>query len=90
MGEEVRMPVAPDVRPIRRTVELKPLVMDLIMAMEGIDVTGGDMAHALVFVLVMHQVRNGWTTEQMLQLWERYVREIEGSMGAGPVFVGEA
>ena len=55
-----------------------------------IDGTGGDMAHALVFVLVMHQIKNGWTTEQMLQLWESYVREIEGSIGAEPVFVGEA
>ena len=49
------------------------------------------MAHALVFVLVMHQMKNDWTTEQMLQLWEHYVLQIEQMSSVVPVrFVGEA
>ena len=76
---------------IERTVDLKPLVMDLVNMMEHLDGTGGDMAHALVFVLVMHQQKNKWTTEQMLQLWEYYVREVERMSSVVPVrFVGEA
>jgi hypothetical protein len=80
-----------EVKPIRRTVELRPLVMDLVRKLEELDGTGGDMAHALVFVLVMHQMKNDWTTEQMLQLWEYYVREIENaSIGIPVKFAGEA
>ena len=80
-----------EVKPIRRTVELQPLVMDIVGMMEELDGTGGDMAHALVFVLVMHQMKNDWTTEQMLQLWEFYVREIENASTGIPVkFAGEA
>ena len=71
--------MATEINPIRRTVELRPLVMDIVRMMEELDGTGGDMAHALIFVLVMHQQKNDWTTEQMLQLWEFYVREIENA-----------
>ena len=92
MGKESGMQMATrEVKPIRRTVELQPLVMDIVGMMEEFDGTGGDMAHALVFVLVMHQMKNDWTTEQMLQLWEFYVREIENASTGIPVkFAGEA
>tara|TARA_R110000824_G_scaffold225226_2_gene412833 strand:- start:349 stop:600 length:252 start_codon:yes stop_codon:yes gene_type:complete len=83
--------MATEMNTIERTVDLKPLVMDLVNMMEHLDGTGGDMAHALVFVLVMHQQKNKWTTEQMLQLWEYYVREVERMSSVVPVrFVGEA
>ena len=83
--------MAPEVKPIRRTVELRPLVMDLVRKLDDLEGTGGDIAHALVFVLVMHQQKNGWTTEQMLQMWEHYVRQIEEMSSVVPVtFVGEA
>ena len=53
--------------------------------------TSCHMAHALIFVLVMHQQKNDWTTEQMLQLWEHYVLQIEQMSSVVPVrFVGEA
>jgi len=47
-----------------------------------------DISHALCFLLVMHQSKNGWTTEQVLQMFEYYVREVEKNYEAEPI--GEA
>ena len=93
MVPPVSQGVAPEmsVGGIERRRELRPMVMELVGILSEMEGTAGDMAHALVFVLVMHQVRNDWTTEEVLQLWERYVREIGGEDEFSMVpHVGEA
>ncbi len=39
-----------------------------------------DIAHALTFILCLYKFKFGWTTEQMLSLYEKYVLKMEEAL----------
>jgi hypothetical protein len=68
---------------IRRTEAAKAIVMGLMQVIDPLNEAGTrpeDIAHALVFILVAYKVNTGWSTEQVLQLFEHYVRETDKMM----------
>lgn len=80
VGEKVRCSMATK---IRRTEAAKAIVMGLMQVIDPLNEAGTrpeDIAHALVFILVAYKVNTGWSTEQVLQLFEHYVRETDKMM----------
>ena len=49
-----------------------------------------DIAHALTFILCMYKYKFGWTTEQLLQLYELYVMKMEEQLNGPPDPIAEA
>ena len=39
-----------------------------------------DVAHALTFILCLYRFRFGWSTEQVLGLYEKYIMEMESAL----------
>ena len=39
-----------------------------------------DIAHALTFILCLYKFKFGWTTEQMLSLYEKYILKMEEAL----------
>jgi hypothetical protein len=81
VGEEVWIRMASKVNKIYRDSDsCKAVVVSLTQVIEILNrdnVRPEDISHALCFLLVMHQFKNGWTTEQVLQMFEYYVGEVE-------------
>jgi|TARA_R100001082_G_scaffold32510_1_gene16673 hypothetical protein len=68
---------------IRRTEAAKAIVMSLMQVIDPLNeasVRPEDIAHSLAFILVAYKVNAGWSTEQVLQLIEHYIRETDKLM----------
>lgn len=49
-----------------------------------------DIAHALTFILCIYKYKFGWSTEQMLSLYELYITRMDKALNDPPDPIGEA
>jgi hypothetical protein len=72
----------------------KAVLASVLKAIEGEALSGAspmDIAHALTFILCIYKFKFGWSTEQVLSLYELYILKMEKAL-EDPVVspVGEA
>ena len=59
----------------------------VLKAIEGEALIGAspmDIAHALTFILCIYKFKFGWSTEQMLSLYELYITRMEKALEDPP------
>tara|TARA_A100001515_G_scaffold114033_1_gene95402 strand:- start:1352 stop:1597 length:246 start_codon:yes stop_codon:yes gene_type:complete len=55
-------------------------VLDAIEQQALQEATPMDVAHALTFIICLYKFKFGWTTEQVLSLYEKYVLKMEEAL----------
>ena len=72
----------------------KAVLSSVLNAIEGEALSGAnpmDVAHALTFILCIYKFKFGWSTEQMLSLYELYITKMEKALDdSDPDPYGEA
>jgi hypothetical protein len=72
----------------------KAVLSSVLNAIEGEALSGAspmDIAHALTFILCIYKFKFGWSTEQMLSLYELYIIKMEKALDdPSPSPYGEA
>ena len=64
-------------------------VMNAIEREECMYASPLDVAHALTFIICLYKYQFGWTTEQVLKLYEKYIVKMEEALD-DPEPYGEA
>lgn len=72
----------------------KAVLSSVLNAIEGEALSGAgpmDIAHALTFILCIYKFKFGWSTEQVLGLYELYITRMEKALDdSSPSPYGEA
>ena len=61
----------------------KAVLSSVLNAIEGDALSGAcpmDVAHALTFILCIYKFKFGWSTEQVLSLYELYITKMEKAL----------
>ena len=61
----------------------KAVLASVLKAIEGEALSGAspmDIAHALTFILCIYKFKFGWSTEQVLSLYELYILKMEEAL----------
>ena len=70
----------------------RAVLSTVLKAIEGEALSGAspmDIAHALTFILCIYKFKFGWSTEQMLGLYELYIVKMEEALES-PAPIGDA